>query len=242
MLITDKVGLVASGNMGMSMTHPSDCNVYLVSCKDESILIDAGTGLQNLDVLREIMRLAVAPVTYILVTHHHADHIGGLQELSKVLNAKIVAPLDEAESIRNGDERAIGLEIARNAGYYPADYHVLPCQIDDTVSPGDVLHIGGLTISVFSAAGHSPAGVCYYINEEQMLFVGDLLMHGGRINLQNIPGADVHRYSESVLALESLSVQQFYSGHGCFSLHNGEEHIRKAAAAFRSLGIPENFI
>ena len=80
------------------------------------------------------------------------------------------------------------------------------------------------------------------VDQKKMIFVGDLLMHGGKVNLQNIPGADIRRYAESVIALENLEVEQFYSGHGCFSLHCGKEHIEKAAQAFKSLGVPPNFL
>ena len=44
------------------------------------------------------------------------------------------------------------------------------------------------------------------------------------------------------MELENLEVEQFYSGHGCFSLHHGKEHIEKAAQAFKSLGVPPNFL
>lgn len=95
---------------------------------------------------------------------------------------------------------------------------------------------------VFDATGHSLGGVCYYFPKDKMVFVGDLIMHGGYINLQNIPGANLQKYAESVIALEKLEVEQFYSGHGNFSLNRGKIHIEKAAKAFRNLGVPPNFV
>lgn len=242
MIINDRIAIVAAGGMSFGMTHPSDCNAYLIRAEHSCILIDCGVGLANDIILEEIRRFTSLPVSHILITHHHADHIGGLQELGAKLCAKVIVPALEAESIRCGDENATGLKIAMNAGYYPADYHLNPCHIDETVSAGDVLSIDGEQIDVLSGAGHSFGGVCYYFRKGGMLFSGDLLMHGGRINLQNIPGADLKKYSDSVQALEALDVKQFYPGHGLFSLTDGKRHVQAAAEAFRSLGVPPNFV
>lgn len=242
MRLNDKVSLAASGELSMSMTHPSDCNVYLVDCGGESVLIDAGTGLSSDDVIRNIDKELVSPLTYILVTHHHADHIGGLEALRNYFHALIIVPEEEEASIRDGDEIKTGLKIARDAGYYPEDYRIQGCQVDKAVKMGDNMRVSDEEIWVCNGAGHSLGGVCYYFPRHKMIFVGDLLMAGGYINLQNIPGADIRKYAQSVIALEELEVDQFYSGHGCFSLHGGKKHIDKAASAFKSLGIPPNFI
>lgn len=242
MRLNETVSLAASGVMSLSMTHPSDCNVYLVDCGKESVLIDAGTGLAEKDVIREIEKDLKNTLSHILVTHHHADHTGGLSVIKEYFHARVVAPEKERRSIEEADESANGLDIARNAGYYPADYKWKGCRTDLSVVPGERFRISEEEILVCDGAGHSPGGVCYYFLGKKMIFVGDLLMHGGKVNLQNIPGADIRRYAESVIALENLEVEQFYSGHGCFSLHCGKEHIEKAAQAFKSLGVPPNFL
>ena len=114
--------------------------------------------------------------------------------------------------------------------------------MDKVVKAGEHMKIGDEEIYVLDATGHSLGGVCYYFPKDKMVFVGDLIMHGGYINLQNIPGANLQKYAESVIALEKLEVEQFYSGHGNFSLNRGKIHIEKAAKAFRNLGVPPNFV
>lgn len=242
MRLNETVSLVASGGMSLGMTHPSDCNAYLVDCGKESVLIDAGTGLAENEMIREIEKDLKNTLSYILITHHHADHTGGLSGVKEYFQAKVMVPEKERRSIEEGDEKANGLDIARNAGYYPADYKWKGCRADRAAVPGEQYRISEEEIQVCDGSGHSPGGVCYYFPAKKMIFVGDLLMHGGRINLQNIPGADIRRYAESVIALENLEVEQFYSGHGCFSLHYGKEHIEKAVQAFKSLGMPPNFL
>ena len=45
MQLTERVYLVGSGASGFSLTHHSDCHIYLIDGGSESALIDAGTGL-----------------------------------------------------------------------------------------------------------------------------------------------------------------------------------------------------
>ena len=242
MRLNKKVSLVASGDMALSMTHPCDCNAYLIDCGTESVLIDTGTGLDNERVICELKKDMASPLTHILVTHHHADHIGGLNEIREYFHAQVVTSFLEKESIEKADETVTGLEAARNAGYYPSDYGIKSAVVDKVVKAGEHMKIGDEEICVFDATGHSLGGVCYYFPKDKMVFVGDLIMHGGYINLQNIPGANLQKYAESVIALEKLEVEQFFSGHGNFSLNRGKIHIEKAAKAFRNLGVPPNFV
>src|SRR3954452_16599846 len=44
-------------------------------------------------------------LTDILVTHHHADHVGGIAELKTKYDCRVVAPHDKAAPIANVDER-----------------------------------------------------------------------------------------------------------------------------------------
>ena len=242
MRISERVSLVASGALSVYLTHASDCNAYLVHGKKSCFLIDTGTGLEQEAVIRAIEAELTAPLRYILITHHHADHTGGLAGLQAHFGAKVLVPEAELASIRDADEEAMGLAVARRSGYYPADYHASACQLDAAVRPGQTLELDGEHIVVYSAAGHSLGGVCYLFTDGGMLFSGDLVMRGGLINLQNIPGADLAAYARSVLALEGAPVRQLYPGHGCFCLKEGGTHIDAAAAQFRSLGVPKNFI
>lgn len=242
MKITDNLSLVASGALSLHLTHESDCNAYLLEGREGSILIDGGTGLDPEETFRLLDRHLRKPLTWLLVTHHHADHIGGLAGIQRRFGGCILVPEGERQSIEAGDERATGLDIARAAGYYPPDYHIAPCPVQGSVRPGQTLTLAGEEITVYSAAGHSPGGVCYLFPEYGMLFSGDLVMRGGCINLQNIPGADLRAYAESVQTLAQAEFTQFFPGHGCFSLKGGRDHVRAAAEQFRRLAVPRNFI
>ncbi|MEA4998978.1 MAG: MBL fold metallo-hydrolase [Candidatus Limiplasma sp.] len=246
MKLCDGLWLVGSGALGVGISAPYDCNVYLLDAGGTYAMIDAGAGPEPAQIRENIVRDGIAPpkVSALLLTHHHSDHAGAAAAWKRDTGLMVYAPADEAASIETGDEAALGLNVAKAAGFYPGDYVFTPCAIDRKVRTGDRFIVGDLTFRVLDGAGHSLGGVCYAcrIGGNEAMFTGDLLSFGGRISLQNIPGVSVKRYAQSVLALEGEHVDCFLPGHGLFSLSDGGEHVRRAAAAFRSLGVPPNAI
>jgi len=246
MKLCDGLWLVGSGALGAGISAPSDCNVYLLDAGGAYLLIDAGAGPEPAQIRENIARDGVAPsqIAALLLTHHHSDHAGAAAAWKRDTGLAVYAPADEAASIETGDEAALGLDIAKRAGFYPEDYTFTPCAVDRRVKAGDRFTLGNLTFRVLDGAGHSLGGVCYTcrLGNRNALFVGDLLAFGGRVSLQNIPGVSIPRYAQSVLALEGEPVDYFLPGHGLFSLSGGGEHVRRAAAAFRRLGVPPNAI
>lgn len=232
---------VASGKDGLFMTDALDCNVYLVKGQDGYILVDAGLGRDPESILKIIKEDHINPedIRYVLLTHGHSDHAGGAAYFRN-LGLQVIAPFAEADFIQKGNERMIGLDAARAAGYYPREYSFSACEVDMEVSIGMSFDILGISFQAYSAAGHSIGGLCYLcrIGDKQVLFSGDLILHGGKISLQRIPGADVHEYAKSVEALKDVDVDVFLPGHGLPSLQQGKEHILLAHAAFQKLIIP----
>src|ERR1700690_1808567 len=91
-------------------------------------------------------------LTDILVTHHHADHTGGIIELKEKYKCRVVAPAAEAEKI-------------------PA--------ADLTVREGDKVAIGKLSCNVIETPGHTTGHVSYWFRADKLVFVGDTLFSIG---------------------------------------------------------------
>ena len=91
-------------------------------------------------------------LTDILVTHHHADHTGGIAELKKKHLCRVVAPRKEASKIPD---------------------------IDVTVREGDFVQVGSLIGRVLETPGHTAGHITYWFKQDKLAFVGDTLFSAG---------------------------------------------------------------
>ncbi|MBV1865574.1 MAG: hydroxyacylglutathione hydrolase [Rhodobacteraceae bacterium] len=88
----------------------------------------------------------------ILLTHHHYDHIDGVEELVKATGAKVIGA--------------------------KADAHRLP-PLDTAVSGGDRLQLGNMNYEVLDVSGHTIGHVAYIFHKGLAAFTGDSLMAWG---------------------------------------------------------------
>jgi hydroxyacylglutathione hydrolase len=91
-------------------------------------------------------------LTDILVTHHHADHTGGIAELKARHRCRVTAPRNEAARIPD---------------------------VDATVGEGDRVNVGKLTARVIETPGHTAGHISYVFDADRLAFVGDTLFSIG---------------------------------------------------------------
>ena len=244
MRLTDRVYLVGSGANGFHISHRVDCSVYVVDCGGPLAFIDAGVGEYGTDVILANLRLDgldPAAATHLLITHKHADHCGGAAALHERLGVSVVASEHTATAMRQGDEDAISLRAAKDAGLYDRDYVFRACPVDTVLADGDTLTVGGITFTMLDTPGHC-AGHCAYTfsrGGKLHLFGGDNVFNGGKILLQNIPDCDLQAYFSTVRRLAALPVDVFLPGHSMPCLREGHVHPRAAAARLDQLLAPE---
>lgn len=125
-----------------------DNYLWLIHDGKHAAVVDPGDAAPVLAALNA-HKLALAA---ILLTHHHADHVGGVPELLKSFHVPVFGPRHEA----------------------------IP-QITCPLSEGDSATIPelGLTLSVLDVPGHTRSHIAYVAREMPWLFCGDTLFAGG---------------------------------------------------------------
>ena len=246
MKLTDDVYLVGSGRAGFGMTDRYDCHVYLIDGGEGLGLVDSGARMGLGAILDNVRSHGFDParITHLLITHTHADHAGGAARLRDQLGLRVVCPRPEADFLARGDEQAISLDRARENGFYPADYHMEPCVVDQAVQHDEPVTIGRHTLRTLIVPGHSEGPACYLLETggKTILFSGDVVFSEGRIGLLNCRGSSLEMYRATMRRLGGLGVDVLLPGHGCPVLGDGQSHIDKAITAVTGLVPPPNFL
>jgi metallo-beta-lactamase class B len=122
---------------------------YLFSTSEGLILLDVGMPENAHLVEANIVKLGfgVKDVKYLLNSHAHFDHSGGLAQLKADSGAQMVAS--------EGDRHAL------ETGVYPGwedrtDLNFPPVKVDRVVGDGDTVTLGGVTLTANLTPGHSP--------------------------------------------------------------------------------------
>jgi len=242
--LTDRVYIVGSGVLGFSVSHESDCNVYLINGQTEMALIDAGVGLEPHRIFENIVAegLDVEKLKYVFLTHAHADHAGGCRYWKDNFGITVLGSPETAQFVRGGDEAGISLGFAKAAGIYPADYRFRDCEVGVELCEGDVRRVGDCELRVLETPGHSMGSLSYLMTagNRTHLFSGDAVFHGGKILLTNVYDCDLQAYIRSIEKLASLLIDTLLPGHLCVAIGDGHAHLKKAAECLPRMMIPPN--
>ncbi len=230
----ENVTLVGSGELGLS--HYLDCHVYLLHSDGQSALIDAGAGVEPERLISNLR----APLDYLLLTHTHGDHAGGVAAIQKALRPQAAASQWEMQMLESGSDDDLGLTQARFAGTYPPDFSLTHTRGDIVLQHGENLQLGRLTITALLTPGHTRGSLCYLVATPTgtLLFSGDTVFWGGLIQLLNTPGSEISDYRRGAQALAGLGVDYLFPGHGLWALGNGQAHIDKMLYYFRRSAVP----
>jgi glyoxylase-like metal-dependent hydrolase (beta-lactamase superfamily II) len=175
------------------------------------VVIDAlGSPALAGQLLAEIRRHTPKPVTHVILTHYHADHIYGLQTL-KAAGAKVIAH-EAAREYLNSDTARLRLEASRKelAPWIDADTHLVPA--DEWLAGDSELVVGGVRFQIRHVGpSHTPEDEVVYLPQERVLFAGDLVFRG---RIPFVGQADSGQWVKALDRLLTFDAKVIVPGHG----------------------------
>ena len=149
----------------------TDNYIWMLHDGRQAVVVDPGESAPVVAAL-DAQQLTLAA---ILVTHHHGDHVGGVDALRSRLHGPVYGPKRER---------------------IPQPYSPL---VD-----GDAVHVLGMRFDVIDVPGHTSGHIAYYSaatgGDAPILFCGDTLFSGGCGRLFEGTPAEMH-HSLSRLAV-----------------------------------------
>ena len=186
-------------------------NAGFVVTDEGVVLFDAlGTPSLAWTLLQKIREITDKPITHMIVSHYHADHIYGLQ-VFKEAGAKIIAPTGALTYL--GSETASNLLEDRTMSLEPwvneQTYLVPPDQIIDKATR---FSLGGLTFEMnYLGSAHSDGDLTLFVQEEGVLFSGDIIFEG---RVPFVGDADTKVWLSKLKELETDGLKVLVPGHG----------------------------
>ncbi|NLW22740.1 MAG: MBL fold metallo-hydrolase [Tissierellia bacterium] len=177
-------------------------NCYLIYSEEskEGIVIDPGGDVD--DIVAQIEKLGL-DIKYIILTHGHADHIAGVEELRDYTKAPVAVHKDDEYLLKDGDSN-FSNHMAMGTVEFEADI---------LLNDGDIIDFGGLTAEIIHTPGHTPGGISIKIGNN--IFTGDTLFAGsiGRTDFPRSSYKDIIRsIKERIIIYPDDTI--VYPGHG----------------------------
>jgi cyclase len=179
-------------------------NAGAVVGPDWSVLIDTLAYPEESQEIRDFLETRLhKPVRYLINTHYHADHSLG----NSWFPDAIIIGHERCRTLLDTQGRA-ALEHAKQQNKELVDVDiVLPDVVFD--QGGISLRVGKRTLQLIYLPGHSPDGIGVLIEEDRVLFSGDIMMP-----IPYIVDGDYDTMIESMKKIPGLKLENLIQGHG----------------------------
>jgi glyoxylase-like metal-dependent hydrolase (beta-lactamase superfamily II) len=187
-------------------------NAGFVVTSEGVVVIDALASPQQAQQLVDaIRRTTAAPITWLVLTHHHPDHhFGGV--VFRRLGAKVIAHPDRRVLASEAGEDALIADWVRVVGLDAMRGFEFADKPDRPVTAVDTLHLGERTLIIsHPGAAHTAGDLMVWLPRERILFAGDLLIEDG---VTMVVDGNSGELLKSLAAIDSLHPRLVVPGHG----------------------------
>jgi len=191
---------------------------FLVVGENAGAIIEAGASLLVPKILSDLKKLNLStPLKYLVVTHAHADHVGGLIELKRIQpNLLLVGSRSSADML---SKKKIVKNFAREDvryGKYLAGKGVVeekqkipgaePLKFDNLVDNNELIDLGHVHLQFIDALGHAPGSIAILVKPDNAILISDSAGYAKSEN--DIYPLFFHNYSWFIDSLRKLKTFQ----------------------------------
>lgn len=159
---------------------PRGLGVFLVTALTGNVLIDGGVpgGAALIEANIRSLGFDLRDIKWILNSHAHSDHAGGIAQLAHDTGAQVIAGAADAALLERG---------GRDDPQYGDRFPFPPVRVARTVKDGETLRLGDLVLTAHATPGHTQGNTtwtwtsCESVRCLHMVDVGSLSAPGFRL-------------------------------------------------------------
>ncbi len=171
-------------------------NAFVLAGAEATIMIDAGwDDARDTESRTAFLRdLGGPPLSEVVITHKHPDHGGGAAGLSEAAGASLSCHALERQAIER--ERLDGR-----------------ASISAELAGGETWDLGGLSIEIIHAPGHTHGCLAVYVPRSGALIATDTVMQISTTVIRPEDGS-LTDYVKTLELFETIAPSRIYTGHG----------------------------
>ena len=180
-----------------------NCSILFDDDTKQGAVVDPGGDLERIE---DAIKQSGVTIEKILLTHGHIDHAGGAADLATKLKVKVIGPaIADKPVLDNIPNRAAMFNMVGAKSVTP----------DQWLKEGDEVAVGGLTLRIVEAPGHSPGSIVFFNEANKFALMGDVLFQNS-VGRTDIPGGNHETLMASIKnkILPLGDDVQFLPGHG----------------------------
>lgn len=162
--------------------YAANCYIVYSDKTKHGIIVDPGG---DSDKILKIIEDKNINIDYIILTHGHGDHIGGVIQLLNELEVPLLVHQDDLDMISDAN---MNLSNIMPIGS-------VELEADRLLKDGDSIKFGDLEAQIIHTPGHTKGGICIKIGDN--LITGDTLFQGS-IGRTDLTGGDYDTIISSI--------------------------------------------
>ncbi|TFG05454.1 MAG: MBL fold metallo-hydrolase [Promethearchaeota archaeon] len=162
-------------------------SVFLLECENRLVLFDTGFNRKDGPKIVEYIEKLGKPLSLILITHHHVDHVANIKKIRTTTGSKLAFHELEASLIRAEPDFLLedGMKLS-------------PCEME-------VIHL----------PGHTPGNISIYLPYQKAIMIGDSIFdENGLIPPPKMYCTDFEQAKTSIQKLLTYDFTTLFLSHG----------------------------